>query len=198
MIRPVTVADGLRLDPEMYETTVAALQRVAPEVATKLSWERFTRRESWTLVPDANRPQVPFYKAELVLLERAPWTRALKVNVWVAPDLRRDGAPMPHNHPWPFNAHVLLGGYKEDRYALNDGHVDNREHKEGDINEIPLTTFHEVTEILVPGRTLTLMDCGKGTPGTWGYLDPDTGQFTRDKPDPAFMTLLRDRNPHMG
>jgi hypothetical protein len=49
----------------------------------------------------------------------------------------------------------------------------------------------------VSGRTLTLMDCGQGKPGEWGYLDPDTGRFNRNAPDPQFMALLRDRNPHM-
>lgn len=198
MTQRVKVADGLQLDDEMYERAVAALREHAPDLAPALTWERFTQRESWCLVPDAQRPDEPFYKAALVVLDQAPWTRTVKVNVWRAPDLRKDGAPMPHSHPWPFNAYVLMGGYEEDRYDVSGGHVEmtGRQHGAGDTNAIPLDLFHEVTIVLVPGRTLTLMVCVKSR-REWGYLDPDTGEYTRNTPDPQFMALLRDRNPHM-
>jgi hypothetical protein len=196
MTRDITVAPGLELNDEMYERAVAALREHAPDLAPALSWERFTTRESWILNPDVNHPDEPFYKAELVVLDGPPWTRTVKINVWRAPDLRRDGAPMPHNHPWPFKANVLMGGYQEDRYEVSGGPVEMT-HRAGDTNEIPLDLFHEVTNVLDPGRTLTLMVCGRSMGiGSWGHLDPDTGQYTPNTPDPQFMALLRDRNPH--
>lgn len=200
MTRRITVADGLQLDDEMYETAIAALNEHARDVARGLTWERFTRRDNWVLVPDVVRPDEPFHKAEMLLVHGEPWTRTVKINVWRAPDLRKDGRAMPHSHPWPFDAHVLIGGYQEDRYELDHGQVamTGCEHQAGDINEIPLTTFHEVTNVLVPGRTLTLMMCGQSAgKDNWGYLDPDTGQYTRYTPDPRLKQLRRDRNPHL-
>jgi hypothetical protein len=63
---------------------------------------------------------------------------------------------------------------------------------------MPLTVFHEVTQVLAPGRTMTLMDIGPSQgKGAWGYLDPHNGQFVRTTDDPAFKALLLDRNPHL-
>jgi hypothetical protein len=210
-LKRIEVAPGLLLDEEMYAVAVEALLLHAADQAVGLTWERFVDRISWCLVPDTNRPEVPFYRAELDVYNAPARQRKLRLNVWAAPDLRRDGAPTPHSHPWPFESHVLLGGYTEDRYHLKrdrghpetQGHVradvraETRQHTAGGINGVALSTFHEVTEILAPGRTVTLMDCGPSTTGRWGYLDPDTGTFTPNTPDPLFGQLLRDRNPHL-
>ncbi|GAB3435387.1 hypothetical protein [Flindersiella endophytica] len=209
-MKRIEVAAGLVLDEHMYAAVIDALHRYAPEHTAGLSWERFVARTSWCLVPDVNRPQLPFYKAELDVYNEPGWLRKLRLNVWTAPDLRRDGTPMPHNHPWAFESHVLMGGYTEDRYEVtSEQHAAGgsavgagveaatRQHVAGDLNQIAKATFHEVTDILVPGRTVTLMDCGPSTSGDWGYLDPDTGTFTPNTPDPLFLQLLRDRNPHL-
>jgi hypothetical protein len=201
MTRRIVVVPGLVLDDEMYEIAVAALRQHAADLVSGFTWDRFTARRSWCLVPDANRPDVPFYKAELVLLDEAPWTRTVKLNVWTAADVRKDGAPWPHKHPWPFDAHLLLGGQKESRYVVTGGRVEMTtcEHVAGDVNGVPLDVFHEITEILAPGRTMSLMDCGPSQGiGSWGYLNPDTGAFIPTAPDPEFAALLLDRNPHLG
>lgn len=200
-MKRIEVAAGLVLDEQMYAAVNDALHRYAPGHTADLSWERFINRVSRRLVPDVNRPELPFYKAELDVFRHPQWFRKLQVNVWTAPNLRRDGAPMPHNHPWEeFESHVLMGGYTEDRYERFGGagvEVEARQHVAGDINRIVKATFHEVTQILEPGRTLTLTDCGLSLFGDWGYLDPDTGAYTQNFPDPKFLELLRDRNPHL-
>lgn len=212
----VTVATALELDDEMFALALDALGRYAPEQVEGFTWERFVTRENWRRIPDVEHPDEPFFKAEFLIERNAPYDRTLKLNVWRSPDLRRDGAPMPHSHPWPFTSHLLLGGYKEDRYTVeradlladpysssNVGLANVAQgvlHRAGAHNLIDLVTFHEVTEILDPGRTLSLMDCGVGRKEGWGYLDPDSGLYTPHKQsptDPRFRALLLDRNPHL-
>jgi hypothetical protein len=203
-MRSVEAAPGLILNEDMYEHILEGVGRAAMQLAAPLTWERFTQRETWILVPDANRPDIPFYKAEAPLLldpatlENPPWSRTAKLNVWYAPDLRKDGTPMPHSHPWHFAARILMGAYEEDRYAVRNGVVETETlvHRAGDTNTISREVYHEVTAV-DPGRTLSLMDCAQGEPGKWGYLDPDTGLFTPNSPDPLFLQLLQDRNPHL-
>lgn len=220
-MKRITVAPSLVLDDEMFELALAALNRYAPEQVANFTWERFIARESWVLVPDVEHPDEPFYKAEFVIKQGAPYTQTVKLNLWRSPDLRRDGAPMPHNHPWPFTGHVLMGGYREDRYKVDRGRnrilVDPYQqwdvsgmqvtqgvlHEAGQHNDIELTTFHEVTEILDPGRTLSLMDCDLGRKDGWGHLeDSGNGELVyvpnkMGEVDKRFKPLLLERNPHL-
>lgn len=213
----VLVAPSLELDDEMFGLARQALYQYAPDQVDGFTWERFTDRLSWVLVPDVEHPDIDFYKAEMKVKECAPYSQTIKLNVWRTPDLRRDGAPMPHSHPWPFVGHVLMGGYEEDRYdvAHPNGVLDNPlsswelgavsvrygvMHRAGDNNNLSLATFHEVTKVHEPGRTLSLMDCGQGRKDGWGYLDPDTGLYVPKQQSPIdsrFEALWRDRNPHL-
>lgn len=118
MVR-VVVAPGLELDEDMYGVAHVALERYVPEKAADFTWERFVARESWRLIPDLEHPDEPFFKAEFIVKQEPPYTQTIKLNVWRSADLRRDGAPMPHSHPWPFVGHVLMGGYEEDRYEVS-------------------------------------------------------------------------------
>lgn len=213
----ITVAPGLVLGDDMFELAHLALTEYVPEEAARFTWERFTDREGWVLVPDTEHPELPWYKAEFLVTAKNSFDRTMKLNIWQSPDLRRSGAPMPHSHPWEFTGHVLTGGYVESRYQVSNpdqlladrlvpqniglaGVSANVTHLAGDDNTIELPTFHEVTEILDPGRTLSLMDCGAGLKDGWGYLDPNTGLYTPVKQspiDPLFLELLFDRNPHL-
>lgn len=188
----VQVIPGLTVDQTMFHAAAAGLAAHAP--GERLTWEMFTGANSWTLIPD---PDGFGYKAECVL-RREP-TRTVKINLWMGPDLRDGQAPRPHNHPWEFTAHVLLGGYTEQRYELAGKAVKStaETHLVGGQNHVPLSTFHEVTEIAEPGRTLTLMLCGEGTHGDWGYLDPETGKVTVNVADPGFQARLAQLNPRM-
>lgn len=187
------IIPGLVVDSEMYEAAESGLALHAPD-APRLTWETFTAVDGWTLVPDDCGQG---YKAEFVLRNDAE--RTLKINSWYLPDLRAGDKPKPHSHPWDFYAFILMGGYTEDRYELDgDTVVTNLgvTHRSGSVNEVPRTLYHEVTEIHDPGRTLTLMVCGAGQRGTWGYLDVRTGEHTRTAPDPGFKDRLRALNPH--
>lgn len=220
-MKRITVAPSLVLDDEMYELARIGLGEHAPEQVETFTWERFVARESWVLVPDVEHPDEPFYKAEFVIKQGAPYLQTVKLNIWRSPDLRMDGAPMPHNHPWPFVGNVLLGGYREDRYEVESNRnkvlVDPFQkwnvggtsvtqgvlHQAGDSNEIPLTTFHEVTEILDPGRTVSLMNCDLGRKDGWGHLETNGKSELVYVPnkvgemDARFKPLLLDRNPHL-
>lgn len=210
----VAVTPELVLDDETFEMALAELKVCAPHAVANFTWERFTARTSWALIPDVENTDNPWYKAEMQIAILDDYTQTLKLNVWRAPDLRRTGEPTPHNHPWPFVGRVLRGGYVETRYMPSQpnrllvnpseswdlGTVvveKDVEHAAGTKNVIDLATFHEVTEILDPGRTVSLMDCDLGRKNGWGYIDPDTGIYTPTTLDPKFLELFMDRNPHL-
>lgn len=218
----ITVDDkfGLELDDEMYELARAVLAEEAPEQVPDFTWERFIRRESWMLIPDMEFDGLRWYKAEFVIKHGAPYHQTVKLNIWRSPDLRKDGAPLPHNHPWPFFSRVLRGGYAEDRYEVRrnrnkilvDPHTawdvegtdvtQNVAHLAGETNDLPLTTFHEVTEIFEPGQTLSLMNCDLGRKEGWGHLEDDGKGNLVYVPnklgelDTRFMPRMLELNPH--
>lgn len=191
-MRTVRIVPGLTVDEELFDAAVDGLARFAPDES--LTWEEFTSEDRWLLVPDSEGMG---YKAESVL--RRETGRTVKVNLWMAPDLRDGERPRPHNHPWEFTAHVLAGGYTEQRYELVDGRVvtETRTHEAGGTNTVPLSSYHEVTHIQAPGRTLTLMVCGAGRKGEWGYLDPATGELEPNQPEPGFRERLAALNPRL-
>lgn len=195
MTTTTTILPGLDLDDAMFERTAQAVADHAPHLEPLL-WERFADPAGWTFVPDDDGRA---YKAELVLLDTIP--AALKANLWFLPDRRGGTAPAPHSHPWAFYSHVLMGGYREDRYRRTaDGAVVAEldvDHLAPTVNSVGLNTYHEVTEIHEPGRTLTLMVCGAGQRGRWGYLDVATGEHRRVQPDPHFTARLAALNPHL-
>jgi hypothetical protein len=192
-LRTTTIIPGLTVDEELFGAAAAGIAAYLPDLAP-LTWRRFTSPADWWLVPDADGVG---YKAELTLADTTE--RTVKVNRWFLPDLRGGQEPAPHSHPWHFRAHVLLGGYSEDRYHVGrSGSVFvalGMEHHQGGTNEVPLVTYHEVTAIHEPGRTLSLMVCGPRTPG-WGYLDVHTGAHKPVPADPTFAARLAALNPH--
>lgn len=191
-----TIVPGLVVKGSMFEAAVDGLATHAPDLEP-FTWERFTDRSGWTLVPNADGIA---YKAELVVL--ASVDRTVKINLWSLPDRRGGERPQPHNHPWSFQSVVLLGGYTEDRYVVPTEGGTPRAHRGVErcgpaVNEIAQTDYHEVTEIHHPQATLTLMICGPRTQGgIWGYLDTDTGDHASAAPDPDFSAKLKSLNPH--
>jgi len=188
-----TIVSGLTITTEMFEVASAGVESHIPELVA-LTWEQFVSPSGWTLVPDDRGDA---YKAELVLRRTAEST--VKINLWRLPDRRGGDQARPHDHPWAFRSHVLLGGYDEDRYAPQGGGIVPHlgvSHTSGTVNDLPLAVYHEVTEVHEPDRTLTLMVCGAGSTGQWGYLDTDTGEHVATSPDPDFVSRLRALNPH--
>ncbi|MYV56465.1 hypothetical protein [Streptomyces sp. SID3212] len=189
------IAPGLLLTEALYDVVQAGVTAHAPALPP-LTWQAFTQPDGWWLVPDRNGR---ISKAELTLREDRD--RTVKINMWYAPDLRGpDGAPRPHSHPWQFESKILLGGYTEDRYTVHSGVVRTdmgTEHNQGDANRVDRSLYHEVRGIhTAPGHTVTLMLCGRGERGAWGYLDPATGHHTPPHPDPQFTAHLNALNPH--
>lgn len=190
----IVVAPGLVLTETMYEAAASGLAAHAPYLSP-LPWNRFVSPAGWLLVPDRHGDA---YKAEHTLL--ASRERTAKLNLWFLPDLRSNQAPTPHNHPWEaFESHILLGGYTEDRYTSDGAHVQAERgvaHTINDRNVIPGNVYHEVTGLQEPGGTMTLMVCGPGERGSWGYLDLSTGHHRSAEPDLHFTTRLKALNPH--
>lgn len=186
-MKTALIAPGLTLDEQLYEAAAAGLLTAAPDLAP-LTWERFTAAPDWALIPDESGA---CYKAELTLVNTIEQT--IRINQWFLPDLRGGQAPKPHNHPWAFTSHILAGGYSEDRYDA--GAAVPVEHVAGGTNVVPRDLYHEVTEI--HDRTLSLMVCGRGLRGTWGYLDLDTGCHRPAEPDPHFSARFAALNPHL-
>ncbi|NKQ55602.1 hypothetical protein HFP15_22215 [Amycolatopsis sp. K13G38] len=192
-MKTTTIAPDLTLDEAMFEAAAEGFATDVPDLAP-LTWERFTHAPDWTLVPNDCGDA---YKAELVLRNTRDST--LKLNIWNLPDLRGGEVSQPHSHPWHFTAHVLLGGYNEDRYSPENGTIHRErgvEHTAGCVNDVPKAVYHEVTAIHDPGRTVSLMVCGQGARGDWGYLDLATGEREPVRPDPDFAAKLRALNPH--
>ncbi|MGW2998703.1 hypothetical protein [Streptomyces sp. NPDC001155] len=191
-MKSAQIIPGLAVDEEMFDAAFSGLAAHAPD--EHLTWDSFTNEQNWTLIPD---PDGVGYKAEYLLRREAETT--IKINLWFRPDLRDGEKPKPHNHPWPFTAHILLGGYTEQRYEVVDGKVTSttQSHRVGEQNDVPLEIFHEVTAITEPGRTLTLMVCGAGRKGEWGYIDPESGEFEANRPDPGFRARLVAINPRL-
>ncbi|MFE2046691.1 hypothetical protein ACFXAZ_38430 [Streptomyces sp. NPDC059477] len=190
---PTRIAPGLTLTEAQYAVAAEAIATHLPDLAP-LTWNRFTAASGWWLVPERDGDLA---KAELVLQEDH-LERTVKINLWFLPDLR-DAAPRPHSHPWDFTARILTGGYTETRYEARTDRIDTAEvqHLAGGANPIDRATYHEVTGLhAAPGDTMTLMVCGPGERGTWGYLDPDTGTHSRPEADPTFPERLRRLNPH--
>ncbi|MGF7229460.1 MAG: hypothetical protein ACQR33_05795 [Candidatus Saccharibacteria bacterium] len=188
----VPIIPGLTVSDDMFERAEVAITKLNLTPDFLFTWRSFTDPKKWLLIPD---PECFGYKAELTLHQTEQST--IKVNIWYGPDLRAGETPKPHNHPWDFTAHVLLGSYNETRYdSSNSGAplIQDRVHAEGGQNHVPLHVFHEVTEV-EPGKTMSLMVCGRGTKGQWGYIDPHTGAFELTAPDPTFRDRLLQLNP---
>ncbi len=131
------------------------------------------------------------YKTELVLSRSEERTE--KINWWHGPDPRRK----PHNHPWPFQATILAGGYTETRWTEVAGKwvSETKTYKQGDSNDMPANVYHTV-DAVEPG-TVTHMVCGALTagPGDWGYLNAE-GVVEKVESDPDFYGKLLALNPH--
>lgn len=186
------VLPGLVITSVMLDAALAGVADHATDLAVPA--EDLLDPMSWWAVPG---PDGAPYKWERTFLDSVD--RTVRLNVWRSPDLRDNERSKPHSHPWPFTAHVLLGGYEEDRYVPDAGLVLRNtkiEHTEGGRNDVGLHVYHEVTHIEHPGRTVSLMVCGRGERGRWGYLDPDTGEHRRAEREPGFDAMLRAVNPH--
>lgn len=196
------VIPGLIVDDTMFELAAQAIQTHAPDLAP-LTFSRFTSASDWWMIPDDDGNG---YKAELTL--RNDRDKTIRINNWYLPDLRGGQESRPHSHPWPFTAMIISGGYTEDRYEVSPGQGIiiageppvraqlGVEHQVGGRNEVPRSVYHEVTEIFQPGNTLSLMICGRGERGQWGYLNTCNGRHTPTAPDPHFQAKLRQLNPH--
>ncbi len=77
----VRVAPELVLDDEMYELALDGLHRYASEQIESFTWERFTDRISWRLIPDVEHPDIPFFKAEFKVKHGPPYRQTIKLNV---------------------------------------------------------------------------------------------------------------------
>jgi hypothetical protein len=181
-----TIVPGLCVDTDIYEAAASGLATHIPD-RPRLSWREFTAPARWWLVPgpedDGEGNPLP-YKAECVLLETSALT--IKINLWYRPDLRGAGDSRPHSHPWEvMEAHPVLAGYRDEHWHRTaSGVVVPRgqvEQMPGTVNRIIARDYHEVTEIADPGRTVSVMICGRwlcddADQGVWGHLDLDTGE----------------------
>ncbi|MGF6881747.1 hypothetical protein ABH933_001258 [Nocardia sp. GP40] len=191
----IEIVPGLVVDETMYEATAAGVAAYVPELGP-LSWTQFVNPARWWLNPDQDGN---CYKAELSLSANV-W-----VNKWELPDIRGGQKPRPHSHPWRFESRLLTGGYTENRYERTETATSGTppvrellgiEHRTGELNTVEGWEYHEIPEVHEPGRTLSLMICGPGVEGAWGYLDVSTGKHTPGAPDPDYEARLRALNPH--
>jgi hypothetical protein len=201
---------GVTIDDEMYAAAADGLSAHAP-AQPLLTWETFTDPMRWWLVPgpDDDDTGVPIgYKAEFTLIQTLEVT--IKANVWYRPDLRSRETSEPHTHPWEvMEAHPVLGGYEDEHWhrTAAGGLVEKgtKLNVLGSVNRIFARDYHEVTSIAEPGRTVSVMVCGRwihdeANRGVWGHLDLRTGchvPAVRDKGEQQrFRQRLLRINPH--
>jgi hypothetical protein len=184
MIR-VNVIPGLVVDDELHAAAAGGLAVHAPTLPA-ISWEEFTDPTRWWLVPspddDAASCPLP-YKAEFLVIQTAFFT--VKVNIWYRPDLRAGETSRPHTHPWEvMEAYPVHGSYEDEHWIrtasgqlVGQGSVIN---ERGSVNRIFARDYHEVTAVADPGRTVSVLVCGRWIHdahhrGIWGHLDLATG-----------------------
>jgi hypothetical protein len=128
------------------------------------------------------------------LVKRTP-EETIKIHWWH----KADPLDLPHSHPWDFKSEILIGGYTEEVYKVNDKGVvtsELRTYNQGDVNTNIKDTYHRVVSI-IPG-TVTRMITGPATDGNpWGWLDTETGEYKPAGKDPNFMNMLKALNPWM-
>ncbi|MFC3985193.1 hypothetical protein [Streptosporangium jomthongense] len=202
-MRTAMIIPSLIVDEELYEAAAAGLAAHAPAQAA-LTWSAFTDASRWWLVPgpDDGDDGVPLgYKAEHVLTQTGDLT--IKINLWYRPDLRSRETSKPHTHPWEvMEAHPVLGAYEDEHWhrtasgmLVEQGCVLNAP---GSVNRIFARDYHEVTSIAAPGRTVSVMVCGRWIHdetrrGVWGHLDLYTGDHVPVQRDPAEQARFRSR-----
>lgn len=87
---------------------------------------------------------------------------------------RPDRALELHNHPWAFAAHILVGGYIEQRWQ-NGGRV-GIIRQAGTSYYCDDTTYHRITELLAPECWTLVVTAPKSK--SWSFLMPETGVVT--------------------
>uniref|UniRef100_UPI003F49B1C0 hypothetical protein n=1 Tax=Amycolatopsis sp. CA-293810 TaxID=3239926 RepID=UPI003F49B1C0 len=198
-----TVIPGIALDGELFGAAAEGLASRVPHLPA-LTWEEFTDPARWWLVPgpDDDDAGVPLgYKAEFVVITTTDLT--VKINVWHRPDLRRGETSRPHTHPWEvMEAYPVLGEYEDEHWhrtvsglLVQKGSVVNGV---GSVNRIFARDYHEVTSIADPGRTVSVMVCGRWihdeeNKGIWGHLDLSTGCHVPVQRDPVEQERFRAR-----
>jgi hypothetical protein len=192
----ITVAPGLALDHDMYELAADAIATRVPHLGP-LTFDEFITPARWACIPD---DEGKLSKAETVLTRSRHLT--VKLNIWFREDLRGGAAPVPHNHPWEtFTSYILGGGYSEHRWHLDPvGNIVETlgvEHHGPTANQVDDGVYHEVAAVHEPGRTMSLMVCGTGHRGNWGYLDLATGAHRAMQPVAGFEAMFAALNPHL-
>lgn len=191
----LNIIPGLTLDEELFDVTREGLTTHAPD-QPDLTWETFVDPFRWWLIPgpEDDDAGVPLrYKAEFGVTQTPDLT--IKVNIWYRPDLRSAETSKPHTHPWEImEAHPVLGGYEDQHWhrtatglLVQQGSVLNAP---GTVNRIFARDYHEVTSIAAPGRTVSVMVCGRwihneANQGIWGHLDLHTGYHIPLQHDPV-------------
>jgi hypothetical protein len=197
------IIPGLVLDEELHAAAAEGLAAHAPDQPA-LTWGQFADASRWWLVPspDDDDHGVPLaYKAEQVLVQAAELT--IKINIWYRPDLRSAETSRPHTHPWEvLEAHPVLGAYEDDHWhrtasgmLVQQGSAFNAP---GSVNRIFWRDYHEVTTIADPGRTVSVMICGRWIhdetkQGMWGHLDLHTGEHVPVRRDADEQERFRRR-----
>jgi hypothetical protein len=194
-VNTLEVIPGLTLDDALFAAAADALATRLPDLAP-LTFADFTDPARWANIPD---DEGLLSKSETVLTRSRHLT--VKLNVWFRADLRGGAAPMPHNHPWEtFTSYVLGGGYDEHRWHLDPvGNIVETlgvEHHGPTANQVGDDVYHEVAAVYEPGRTMSLMVCGTGRRGNWGYLDLATGAHRAMQPVAGFDAMFAALNPH--
>lgn len=124
----------------------------------------------WWLVPYRSAGSHSAAGSGTVCWWRRPLARLLQafdVAVRVHEILRSDDGRDPHDHPWPYLAVILRGGYIEERYNDAGQLVSMKWHGPGSILWRPANSWHRLT-LPIDSVTTTLFITG-GYSNGWGF-----------------------------
>jgi hypothetical protein len=191
------------------EQKIATMKEILTGVVTVEADENTARTTSgtialndWFTAPPIRipNPTGEGYFRTAIDMFRSP-EKTVKLHYWHG----GDELEQPHNHPWKdddgvsFRSTILVGGYTETVYWVNgDGDVQSevKEYRAGDTNTSFYSDYHVVSNVL-PG-TITFMVCGKQVPNNeWGYLDIETGGYTKAEKTADFTAKFMAVNSHL-
>lgn len=94
----------------------------------------------------------------------------------------------PHDHPWNFTTHILMGSYLEEVYTRlpgGDWSMELVERKAGTAHRIEATHIHRIVALPEGGCwTLVLPEAGQRVPHFWRFNE--TGVYCRPWTDRDF------------
>lgn len=173
--------DVLKVEPMATERFIAECSNLATApIPLALSEIVLAKHNQHTLAAALADYVVPLphrhieEKGDVYLTRYTIWELGDGCHVYLHHICRPDRALELHDHPWVFAAHVLVGGYIEQRWQ-NGGRV-GIIRQPGTSYHCNDTTYHRIAELLAPDCWTLVITAPKSK--SWSFWMPETGVVT--------------------